>query len=311
MGGMTRDPEEPPPVPRIAGWLNERTRGRPTPAAFLHFHCWLYRTSGGRLGHGLIGAPSLVLTTLGRRSGRARVNVLVYARDGDRYVVAASNDGRDTSPAWLLNVRAQPRVAVQVGRRRFRGRAQALEASEADHPRLWALMNATNHDRYHGYQTLTQRPNPGGGDRAGALRGWALSATAAVAVDREGPPGVLPLPGRPGDPPRRRPAVVREQTRWSPIESAPVDDTQRRPAAPLIGDDQPLDGRPKARLWPGESGRHAPRRPRRVEEGERRGDELQRGRGGERRVGGHLASRGAGCFEGSRGVASPARALQC
>ena len=160
MVAMTHESGDPPRVPTIAGWLNERTRGRPTPAGLLRFHRWLYRTSGGRLGHGLIGAPALVLTTVGRRSGRARVSVLVYARDGDRYVVAASNDGRDANPAWLLNVRAQPRVAVQVGRRRFHGRAQAIGASEAEHPRLWALMNATNHGRYRGYQARTQRPIP-------------------------------------------------------------------------------------------------------------------------------------------------------
>ena len=73
-----------PRVSRLASWLNERTRGRPTPAAFYRFHRSVYVRSGGRFGHGLIGTASLVPTTTGRHSHRLRRTVLACARDGDR-----------------------------------------------------------------------------------------------------------------------------------------------------------------------------------------------------------------------------------
>ncbi len=149
-----------PHVSRLASWVNERTKGRPTPAAFLRFHRWVYLRSGGSLGHGLIGAPSLLLTTTGRRSHRPRVTVLAYARDGDRYVVTASNDGRDADPAWLLNLEAAPLVMLQVARRRRRGTATVVRPPDPDYPRLWAMVNAANHDRYTGYQAKTRRPIP-------------------------------------------------------------------------------------------------------------------------------------------------------
>ncbi|MGC2487024.1 MAG: nitroreductase/quinone reductase family protein [Acidimicrobiales bacterium] len=149
-----------PHVPKIASWVNERTKGRPTPVALLRFHRWLYLTSGGRAGHGLIGAPCLVLTTRGRRSHALRETVLVYARDGDRYVVAASNDGLNRDPSWLFNVRTDPIVQVQVGRRHLRGIASVVEHTDPVFSHLWSEINAINHDRYNGYQAMTPRQIP-------------------------------------------------------------------------------------------------------------------------------------------------------
>jgi deazaflavin-dependent oxidoreductase (nitroreductase family) len=147
-------------VPRIASWVNRRTKGRPTPAAFLRFHRWLYLKSGGHFGHGLIGAPCLVLTTTGRRSAVHRSTVLVYAREDDRYVVAASNDGLDRDPSWLLNVRAEPNVKLQVGCYLLDGTARVVERSDPDYSRLWSTVNTVNHDRYDSYQAKTSRPIP-------------------------------------------------------------------------------------------------------------------------------------------------------
>ena len=149
-----------PHVSRLASWLNERTKGQHTPAAFYRFHRWLYVRSGGRFGHGLIGTASLVLTTTGRRSHRLRRTVLAYARDGDRYVITASNDGLDADPGWLLNLEAAPLVTLQVARRSRPATATVVRPSDPDYPRLWALVNAANHDRYIGYQAKTQRPIP-------------------------------------------------------------------------------------------------------------------------------------------------------
>lgn len=123
-------------------------------------HQGLYVRTGGRVGHRLIGVPSLLLTTTGRRSGRPRTSALVYARDGSDFVVAASNGGLDQDPAWILNIRSNPAVRIQVARRRGSGRARVVERDDADYARLWGLVNAVNHNRYDGYQARTSRPIP-------------------------------------------------------------------------------------------------------------------------------------------------------
>src|ERR687888_974531 len=94
----------------------------------LRLHQRLYVGSDGRLGHGMLGVPTLLLRTTGRRSGSTRTNALVYARDGDDYLVVPSNGGADQAPAWLHNLKANPEVEVQVGRNRRRGRARVVES---------------------------------------------------------------------------------------------------------------------------------------------------------------------------------------
>ncbi len=128
--------------------------------AFLRFHGWAYQRSDGRVGHRMIGVPTLLLETTGRRSGRPRINALVYARDGSAYVLVASNGGSDKPPAWLLNLRSQHQVQIQVGRNRRPARAVVVEHGEVEYDRLWRLVNQANHDRYVGYQRLTKRPIP-------------------------------------------------------------------------------------------------------------------------------------------------------
>jgi deazaflavin-dependent oxidoreductase (nitroreductase family) len=86
------------------------------------------------------------------------VAALTYGSDENRYVVVASNGGQDRPPAWLHNVRANPEVSVQVGRRRAAARARIVESGDADYPRLWRLVNKVNHGRYDAYQKRTARP---------------------------------------------------------------------------------------------------------------------------------------------------------
>src|SRR2546429_2346387 len=112
----------------------------------------LYVRSDGRRGHQMIGVPTLLLRTTGRRSGATRTNGLVYARDGDDYLVVPSNGGADRAPAWLHNVRANPDVEVQVARERRKGTARVVEPTDPDYDRLWKIVNANNRDRYSAYQ---------------------------------------------------------------------------------------------------------------------------------------------------------------
>jgi deazaflavin-dependent oxidoreductase (nitroreductase family) len=110
------------------------------------------------LGRRFAWIPCLVLGTRGRRSGLSRDSVLVYADDGDRRVVVASNGGDDRPPAWLLNAQADPAVQVQVGNDRYDAIARVVTPDDGDYARLWQLVNSINGNRYDAYQTKTTRP---------------------------------------------------------------------------------------------------------------------------------------------------------
>lgn len=127
---------------------------------FLRVHQLIYERSGGRVGHRMIGVPTLLLRSVGRRSGQPRTNALVYASDGDAYVVVASKGGAPTSPGWFFNVRANPDVEVQIGQDRRSARAEIVERGAPDYDRLWRLVNDNNHNRFEGYQRHTSRPIP-------------------------------------------------------------------------------------------------------------------------------------------------------
>ncbi len=99
----------------------------------------LYRASRGRL-FGRIGrAPVLLLTTVGRRSGRPRTAPVLYLADGERLVVIGSNAGNERTPAWALNLRAQPSADVQVRGERRKVSARVAEGDER--AELWQRAN--------------------------------------------------------------------------------------------------------------------------------------------------------------------------
>jgi deazaflavin-dependent oxidoreductase (nitroreductase family) len=101
-----------------------------------------------------------MLRTTGRKTGQIRTNSLVYAIDGDRYMVVPSKGGDPKAPAWLLNLRAKPEVDVQIGRTRFAATAAEIRPGDPDYARLWKLVNDKNSNRYEGYQKKTTRPIP-------------------------------------------------------------------------------------------------------------------------------------------------------
>jgi F420H(2)-dependent quinone reductase len=126
----------------------------------LKIHAQLYKRTDGRIGHRMVGVPTLLLRTTGARSGVTRTNSLVYARDGDDYLVVASNGGSDRHSAWLYNLRANPGVEIQIARERQKGTAKALEPADPDYDRLWKIVNENNRDRYSAYQKQTARAIP-------------------------------------------------------------------------------------------------------------------------------------------------------
>jgi len=121
-------------------------------------HVRQYVETGGRNGHEWRdGIYTLLLTTKGRRSGKARRTPLIYGRDGDRYLVVASKGGSDQHPEWYRNLVADPQVAVQVAGDKFRARART--ATPDEYPRLWSLMTDIWPD-YDQYQRRTGRQIP-------------------------------------------------------------------------------------------------------------------------------------------------------
>jgi F420H(2)-dependent quinone reductase len=126
----------------------------------LQLHERLYKRTDGRIGHRMIGVPTLLLSTVGRRSGAIRTNALIYARDGEDYLIVASNGGADRPPAWLHNLRANPGVEIQIARKRRKGTARVIESTNPDYERVWKIVNENNHDRYAAYQKQTARQIP-------------------------------------------------------------------------------------------------------------------------------------------------------
>ena len=117
---------------------------------FVAVHHWVYERSGGRIGSSLAGRPMLMLYTVGRKSGQRRSSVLPYIRDGDGFVVVASNYGQTRHPAWYLNALANPDVEAQIGRERLALRARVADGEERQ--RLWDAADAVNRGNYANYQ---------------------------------------------------------------------------------------------------------------------------------------------------------------
>jgi len=103
------------------------------------------------------GAPLLLLTTTGARSGHQRINPLAFTRDGDRYVVIASKGGYATNPDWYHNLVAHPQVTVEADGKRFPARAIVTEGDERQ--RLFDAQAALM-PNFAEYQTKTSRAIP-------------------------------------------------------------------------------------------------------------------------------------------------------
>jgi deazaflavin-dependent oxidoreductase (nitroreductase family) len=106
-------------------------------------------------GEGLV--PTLLLTTVGRKSGRELMLPLIFGRSGANYVVVASKGGAPTHPAWYLNLQANPEVRVQVKAEKFTARARTADREER--AALWPQMVGI-YAPYAQYQTKTDRQIP-------------------------------------------------------------------------------------------------------------------------------------------------------
>jgi F420H(2)-dependent quinone reductase len=99
------------------------------------FHPWLYRLRQGRGVDRMRGAPVLLVTTTGRKSGRPHTVAAAYVRDAEDLIVIGSAGGLPQHPAWALNLRDRPRAEVQVRGERFRATSEWLAGEERE--RAW------------------------------------------------------------------------------------------------------------------------------------------------------------------------------
>jgi deazaflavin-dependent oxidoreductase (nitroreductase family) len=115
------------------------------------------RKNGAGLGGTFQNIPVALLTTTGRKSGQPRVSPLYFLRDGDRVVVAASRGGSDKNPMWYLNLKANPKVQVQI-------KSEVLDliardANEEERARYWPQL-VEMYPTYEDYQSWTDRLIP-------------------------------------------------------------------------------------------------------------------------------------------------------
>jgi len=95
-------------------------------------HARVYSATGGRVGGRMAGRRVLLLKTTGRKTGKSRVTPVAYVEHEDELMVVAAGGGRKQPPAWLLNLEANPRVEVTIGRRRIAAHARVLNGDERE-----------------------------------------------------------------------------------------------------------------------------------------------------------------------------------
>ncbi len=124
---------------------------------FMAFNTLLLRLSRGRIGSRLGSQTVLILHTIGRRSGRDRAIPIAYFSYEGRYLIVASNWGKDSQADWVLNLKKDPHAKVEVG-----GKIVPVVAREAlgeEYERLWQFATR-RHPPYLEYQRMTTRHIP-------------------------------------------------------------------------------------------------------------------------------------------------------
>jgi deazaflavin-dependent oxidoreductase (nitroreductase family) len=103
------------------------------------------------------GAPLLLLHSTGAKSGRERVNPMMYRQVGDAWAVFASKGGADTHPDWYHNLLANPRAQIEVGTDRFD--VTARTATDDEREPIWSAQKA-DYSGFAGYEQKTSRQIP-------------------------------------------------------------------------------------------------------------------------------------------------------
>lgn len=125
---------------------------------YLAVYVALYRLSGGRIGGRMLGGDVLLLTTTGRKTGKVRTRPLIYVRDGERYLLAASAGGDTKAPGWYYNAtQGTAPVHIQIGPQRLT--VSVTEADPDQRPTLYQRFVALS-DQYAQFETRAGRQIP-------------------------------------------------------------------------------------------------------------------------------------------------------
>lgn len=116
-----------------------------------------FRSNGGKVGGQFEGAPMLLLSTTGAKSGKTRENPMMYLAEGDRIYVFASKAGAPTNPDWYHNLVAHPEVTVELGTDRLEAVATPVDKAERD--RIYAEQ-ASRYPGFADYEANTDRVIP-------------------------------------------------------------------------------------------------------------------------------------------------------
>ncbi len=116
-----------------------------------------FRANDGKVGGMFAGAPLLLLHSVGARSGKTRINPMMYLADGSRYIVFASKAGAPTNPDWYHNLVANPDAVIEVGSDTIS--VTATEVTGVEHDDLYAKQ-AGLYPGFAGYQAKTSRVIP-------------------------------------------------------------------------------------------------------------------------------------------------------
>ena len=116
-----------------------------------------FRANEGKVGGNFEGADMLLLHTTGAKTGKVRVNPVLYVRDGDRLAVMASKAGAPTNPDWYHNILANPDVSVEVGSEEIQAHAEIV--SEPKRTQLYEKMEAER-PGFTDYKKKTSRTIP-------------------------------------------------------------------------------------------------------------------------------------------------------
>ena len=129
-----------------------------SPIQWVSDHIKNYLITHGEEGHEWRpGIYTLLITTIGRKTGRLLRTGLIYGMDQDRYIIVASKGGHPNHPEWYLNLRKNPEVLLQVKSEKFLARAKDADGKE--YQRLWKMM-VEIFPQYEDYQRRTIRKIP-------------------------------------------------------------------------------------------------------------------------------------------------------
>ena len=116
-----------------------------------------FRSSGGKVGGQFAGAPMIIITHKGAKSGKSYTTPLVFTKDGDKCVIIASYAGAPKHPSWYHNLVTHPEIDVEIGTEKFKARAKEVKGAERD--RLFAEQ-AKMMPQFNDYAKKTSRTIP-------------------------------------------------------------------------------------------------------------------------------------------------------